>query len=72
MERRLRFSHRLQTRCFHFQPGCMHLRSAVDIVLALFFSPKLSSLAALFERKFWRWGCFGGARHSFSSWLHNT
>ena len=41
----------------------MHLRSTLDIVLALFFSPKLSSLAALFERKFWRRGCFGGARH---------
>ena len=40
----------------------MHLRSALDIFLALFFSPKLSSLAALFERKFWRRGCFGGAR----------
>jgi hypothetical protein len=33
----------------------MHLRSAVDIVLALLFSPKLSSLAALLERRFWRW-----------------
>jgi hypothetical protein len=33
----------------------MHLRSAVGIVLALLFSPKLPSLAALFERKFWRW-----------------
>jgi hypothetical protein len=41
----------------------MHLRSAVDIGLALLFSPKLPSLAALFERRFWRWGCFG-ARHA--------
>jgi hypothetical protein len=41
----------------------MHLRGAVDIVFALFFSPKPSSLAAIFERDFWRWGCFGGARH---------
>jgi hypothetical protein len=35
----------------------MHLRSAVDIVLALLFSPQPSSLAALFERKFWSSGC---------------
>jgi hypothetical protein len=33
----------------------MHFRGAVDIGLALLFSPKLPSLAALFERKFWRW-----------------
>jgi hypothetical protein len=33
----------------------VHLRGAVDIVLALLFSPKLPSLAALVERKFWRW-----------------
>jgi len=33
----------------------MHLRSAVGIVLALLFSPKPPSLAALFELKFWRW-----------------
>jgi hypothetical protein len=33
----------------------MHFRSAVGIVLALLFSPKSPSLAALFERKFWRW-----------------
>jgi hypothetical protein len=31
----------------------MHLRSAVDIVLALLFSPKPSPFSALFERKFW-------------------
>jgi hypothetical protein len=41
----------------------MHLRSAVDIALALLFSPKPSLLAALFERKFWPSGCFGGRRH---------
>jgi hypothetical protein len=41
----------------------MHVRSTLDIVRPLFFSPKLSSLAALFEGKFWRRGCFGGARH---------
>ena len=39
----------------------MHLRSAVGIVLALLFSPKPPSLAALFERKFWPSGCFGAA-----------
>jgi hypothetical protein len=36
----------------------MHLRSAVDIVLALLFSPQPSSLAALVERKFWPSGCW--------------
>lgn len=41
----------------------MHLRSAVGIVLALLFSPKLPSFAVLFERKFWRWGRFG-AQHN--------
>jgi hypothetical protein len=38
----------------------MHFRSAVDIVLALLFSPKLPSVAAFFEREFWPSGCFGG------------
>jgi hypothetical protein len=40
----------------------MHFRSAVDIVPALLFSPKPSSFAALFERKFWPWGCFDGGQ----------
>jgi hypothetical protein len=61
------FSRRCQTYCFHLEPGGMHLRSAVDIVLALFCSPKLPSLAPLFGRKFWRWGCFGGGRHNSCS-----
>jgi hypothetical protein len=33
----------------------MHLRCAQGVVLALLLSPKLPSLAALFERKFWPW-----------------
>jgi hypothetical protein len=31
----------------------MHLRGALDVVLALLFSPKPSSFAVLFEREFW-------------------
>jgi hypothetical protein len=42
----------------------MH-HGAVDIVLALLFSPKLSSLAALLDRKIWRWRCFGGRHNPF-------
>jgi hypothetical protein len=42
----------------------MHLRSAVDIVLALLFSPQPSSLAVLFEHKFWPSGCCDGRWHN--------
>jgi hypothetical protein len=46
----------------------MHFRGAQGVVRALLLSPKLPSLAALLERKFWRWGYFGGGRHNSSSW----
>ena len=42
----------------------MHFCSAVDIVLALLFSPKPSPFAALFERKLWPLGYFSRARHN--------
>jgi hypothetical protein len=45
----------------------MHLRSAVDIFLALLFLPKPSPFAALLERNFWTSVCFDGERHNLLS-----
>jgi hypothetical protein len=41
----------------------MHFRRALDVILALLFTPQASPFAALFERQFRPWGCSSGARH---------
>src|SRR4051812_21079333 len=61
--RGLRFGKILWAFRFRLYPGCMHFRRALDVILALLFTPQASPFAALFERQFRPWGCCSGARH---------